>query len=102
MSIVKIDGLNRADVLASLFNHAKPLGMGFLHYKPEHVMAREEAERLLQKHEQYGHHFDYIEGRLLKVVLDPEKQEFYAGSYDRDNGEGAAQTAIDELRNAQN
>lgn len=61
-------------------------------------MGREEAEKLLAQTD----YFDYLEGRLMKVSLRPEFDSFDAWAYDRDNGQGAAQNAIDELRNAQN
>lgn len=91
---VSIVGLDRASVLAALFNAARPVGLGVLHFKPEHVMDRDEAESLLQRSES----FDYVEGRVLKVHLKKEATEFNPWAYDRDNGDGAAEKAVSVLR----
>lgn len=88
---VSIAGLDKADVLRVLYNRARPLGMGILHYTPEDMTA-EQAHELLKA----STYFDYVKGRVMKVriegnLLDPRL-------YDRDNGEGAANTAIQTLR----
>lgn len=44
-------------------------------------------------------YFDYLNGKVLKV--DISQDEFDPRLYDRDNGENAAQRAIDGLRNTQ-
>lgn len=85
-------GLKKAAVLAALYNASKPQGMGFMHYDPA-PMTEEEAAELLQR----GTYFDYLKGRVMKVDL-RDDDGFRAGGYDRDNGKGAAQRAIDELR----
>jgi hypothetical protein len=89
--MIKIGHLNKADVLAVLFNNAKTQGMGQLRYKAEHVMDREEAQALLSNYA----YFDYLEGRVLKVDL--VENEFDPWLYDRDNGAGAAARVIEEL-----
>ena len=91
--MISIEGLHKADVLAALFNAARPQGLGFLHYK-ERTMDREEAERLLAQ----GSYFDYLEGRVIKTRISSDRDTIDEGLYDRDNGEGAAQKVIDELR----
>lgn len=87
---MKISGLNKADVLAALYNAAKPQGMGFVHYDPK-PMTREEAEDLLQQ----ATYFDYLNGRAMKIALDGD--EVYTGSYNNNNGDGAAERVIAEL-----
>jgi hypothetical protein len=89
---IDISDLNKADVLAALYNSAKPLGMGMLHYDPK-PMTREQAEGLLKGNDLY---FDYVKGRVIKVGL--KGDSFDPWLYDRDNGEGAAQQAVDGLR----
>ena len=83
-----ITGLSKAKVLAALFNSAKPLGLGFIHYKRDHVMDEKEAAELLEEQT----YFDYHEGRLMKVNLDTD--ELYTRGYNMDNGENAAENAI--------
>lgn len=89
---ISIEGLSRAEVLAGLFNAARPQGLGFLHYDKK-PMTAEAAQKLLEG----GTSFDYIQGRVMKLNLDSDT-DFDPRLYDRDNGEGAAQQVIDAIR----
>ena len=84
---INITGMNKAKILAALYNAARPQGMGLLHYTPEDMTEAEAAELLKQ-----GTYFDYLKGRVMKVDL--SKNELYVALYDRDNGNGAAEAAI--------
>jgi len=86
-----ITGLSKAAVLAVLYNASKPQGMGFMHYDST-PMTEKEAEGLLKR----DTYFDYLKGRVMKIDLSSD--EVGTGSYNRDNGSGAAERAIDELR----
>jgi len=88
---ISLTGLDKADVLAALYNASKPLGMGFMQYDPN-PMTHEEAEQLLVQTTR----FDYLKGRVMQIDL--SKDELNTSGYDRDNGQGAAARAIDELR----
>lgn len=89
---ISLKGLDKADVLAALYNASRPQGLGFLHYDPE-PMTRDQAQELLDS----GYtDFDYLKGRVMKVNLSGDELRPYA--YDRDNGAGAAETAISALR----
>lgn len=91
--MVSIKGLSKAAVLATLYNHSQPLGLGILQYTPEN-MTEQEAQAIL---DQRGHFsFDYLKGRVMKV--DIRLDELDERLYDRDNGPGAAQRAIDSIR----
>ena len=110
---VNIEGLNKADVLAALYNASQPMGMGFLQAGGAPLdMDRAYAEQLLG----FGSdasgdypagtaslrgnqlHFDYLYGRPLKLDLSSDT-EFDPWGFDRDNGgDGAAQRVIDHLR----
>jgi len=83
-----IAGLSKATVLATLYNNAKPLGMGYLHFDPQ-PMTDAEAQALLDEGQTY---FDYVKGRVMKVDL--SKDELRTGLYNRDNGPDAAETAL--------
>jgi hypothetical protein len=83
-----ISQLSKPKVLAALFNAAKPLGMGYLHYKPDHIMDEGEAANALQDQT----YFDYLEGRLVKVDMSQDVLD--TAMYNRDNGEQAAENAI--------
>ena len=91
MTNINLKGLNKAAVLAALYNASKPQGMGFMHYNPT-PMTIEEAEGLLER----TYDFDYLKGRVMKVNLDGETLD--PSDYDRDNGEGAAAAAIASLK----
>lgn len=88
--MISLVGLNRAEVLAALYNAAQAQGMGFLHYDPK-PMTRREAEELLLK----TTYFDYVKGRVMKVNLSGDTLD--PRLYDRDNGPGAAQKVIETL-----
>jgi hypothetical protein len=88
---ISTQGIDKAELLAALYNAAKPLGMGYLHYTPE-PMPREEAAELLKQSD----YFDYVKGRVMKVRI--RGDELSPHMYDRDNGNGAAQAVVDSLR----
>lgn len=91
MAKINLSGLDRAAVLATLYNGSKPQGMGFLQFDPT-PMTVEEARAHLKRTQS----FDYLKGRVMKISLDSDELE--TRGYDRDNGDGAAQRAIDSLR----
>ena len=90
-NMVSIKGLDKAEVLCALYDRARPLGMGLLHYNPQ-PMTRAEAMDLLSKTQ----YFDYVRGRVMKVNL--SNDEFDTWLFDRDNGDGAAESVISALR----
>jgi hypothetical protein len=95
MSNYKIDcsGIPATAVLAALYNYAKPVGLGVLHYRPE-VMTVEDAE----KHLKALTGFDYLLGRPIKVDF-RHYPILNVKHYDEDQGgEGTANQIIQELR----
>ena len=87
-----ISKLDKAAVLAALYNHARHQGMGFLHFDPN-PMTVEQAKEILATGQTY---FDYVKGRVMKVEL--SKDFLDTRLYDRDNGPDAAENAVlDEL-----
>jgi hypothetical protein len=102
--MVDIKGLDKADVLAALYNASSPLGMGRLQFR-DGDMTREQAQELLGGKDSgdypggdhnKDHYFDYLYGRVMKVNL--KGDSFDEWGYDRDLGAGAAQRVIDRLR----
>ena len=91
MSKVSLVGLNKADVLAALYNAARPQGLGFLHYDSK-PMERKQAEKLLEQ----TIYFDYLKGRAVKLDMSGEKLD--TTSYNQNNGPGLAEQIIKELR----
>ena len=90
--MINIANMNKAEVLAALYNASKPQGMGYLQYDPK-PMTTEEAQRLLDEGFTY---FDYLKGRVMKVDLSGD--EFDPWLYDRDLGEGAAERALSIIK----
>ena len=86
--MIDLNGKDKAEVLAKLYNASQPQGMGFLQaeYKD---MTTEQAQEILDSGETY---FDYLKGRVMKVDL--SCNELDPRLYDRDNGQGAAAAAI--------
>lgn len=93
--MVDIKGINKAELLAALYNNSKPLGLGILHYTPEN-MTKEEAEEILKE----DTYIDYLKGRVMKVDL--SKDQFDTYLYNRDNGEGAAERIVEQLKETKN
>lgn len=89
--MISLKELNKAEVLAALYNASKPLGLGFLQYDPSPMTAKEATE-LLQKRS----NFDYLKGRVMKVNLSGD--EFDPRWYNRDVGQGAAEEVINALK----
>jgi hypothetical protein len=89
---MNIAGLDKALVLASLYNGSRQQGMGFLDSAGRKQMTVEEAGEILK----HGTYFDYLHGRVMKIDL--ASDELQTALYNRDNGPEAAERIIDELR----
>lgn len=99
---VDISGLDKAELLAALYNGSHQQGMGFLHARGSTGMTVEQAQAEIDERNALGPgrlYFDYLHGRVLKVDL--------CGSalrtrlYNRDVGDGAAENIVAALRTAQ-
>lgn len=88
-----IRGLDKAEVLAALFNASRQQGMGFFDRRGAQPMTKADAEKVIAEE---GLYFDYLRGRVMKIGLDSDDIE--TRLYDRDNGQGAAERAIAPLR----
>ena len=92
--MVSYGNLTKAEVLATLYNHALPRGLGIFAFVPGNLSI-EEAEKIVAQ----TTHFDYVKERCLKVDL-TDDNGFEEWLYDREYGIGTAQKAIDEASNA--
>lgn len=90
--MIDISKMNKAEVLAGLYNASHPQERGFLQTSSED-MTIEQAQSLFDEGYSY---FDYLKGRNIKVDL--SKDEFEEWLYDKDNGSGAAQAVIDKIK----
>jgi len=85
---INIKNMDKAEVLAKLYNSSKVQGMGAFHAKPR-KMTIAEAKHLLDAGTT---HFDYLHGKIMKINL--KGDTLVPWLYDRDNGEGAAARAL--------
>lgn len=93
---IDISGIDKATLVAELFNNSKPLGLGFFAAKTNTKMTAEAAQRYLDKGQTY---FDYLEGRVMKI--DVSENEMDPWGYDRDNGQGAANKVVEAIKKSQ-
>ena len=89
MNTINISGMNKAEVLAKLFNASKQQGMGFMHGEGRQDMTIAQAGVILDTGQMI---FDYLKGRVMKIDLSGD--ELRTHLYDRDNGQGAAAMAL--------
>lgn len=80
--------MEKYQILMALYAGSKPQGMKFLHYTPGDL-DEDLAKELADKHDYY----DYLKGRVMKISL----SKLDPALYDRDNGNGAAQRALDDF-----
>lgn len=93
MNTISIVGLDKAELLAALFNASQQRGMGFIHTEGRSGMTVEGAREVLKSS---GDYFDYLRGRVMKIDLSEEPMR--TALYNRDNGSGAAERVVAELR----
>ena len=93
MNEIDISKLDKAAVLAALYNASQPLGLGLFHFTPNDMTHNEAAALLKQAGERP--YFDYLKGRVMKISL--ADGTLRTALYDRDNGQGAAERAIAHL-----
>lgn len=93
---IDIAGIEKATLVAALFNNSKPLGLGFFAAKSNTLMTAKDAQKYLDKGQKY---FDYLEGRVMKI--DVSGDEVDPWGYDRDNGPGAVNKVVEAIRQSQ-
>ena len=91
---MNIEGLDKAEVLAALYNGSRQQGMGFIHTRGAEGMTVEQAREELANNE--SGYFDYLHGRVMKISL--RGDELNTVLYNRDNGQGTAESIIEDLR----
>jgi len=89
---INISKMDKVEIFRTLYNNAKPQGMGFLHYDST-PMLREEAETMFN--ERNDKYFDYVKGRVMKIDLSGDTLDPWL--YDRDNGDGEVEYALKDM-----
>ncbi len=88
---MNIKGLNKAKILAALYNNSRPQDAGFLQTLSGN-MTEDIAQELLDSGQRY---FDYLLGRVMKIDL--SKDEMRTELYDRDIGEGECERVVKSI-----
>ena len=103
--MIDIKGLDKAEVLYSLYHNSHAQGMSFLGLpQTKEGFTLDRAKEIIKErgYDPEGEnrpcclYFDYVEGHVIKC--DITNDEFDEGLYDRDCGEGAAAKAIEYVR----
>ena len=103
--MIDIKGLDKAEVLYSLYHNSHAQGMSFLGLpQTKEGFTLDRAREIIKErgYDTEGEnrpcclYFDYVEGHVIKC--DITNDEFEEGLYDRDCGEGAAAKAIEYVR----
>ena len=103
--MIDIKGLDKAEVLYSLYHNSHAQGMSFLGLpQTKEGFTLDRAREIIKErgYDPEGEnrpcclYFDYVEGHVIKC--DITNDEFEEGLYDRDCGEGAAAKAIEYVR----
>jgi hypothetical protein len=89
---MNIKGLDKAEVLAALFNASRQQGMGVLDSRGWDDITAEQAREILKK----TLYFDYLYGRVMKIHLGGDEIDTWG--FNRDNGQGSAERAVDSIR----
>lgn len=95
---VNIEGLDVADVLVALWENSRSQGFSRLGQYSQNLTKAEAEQEIAESTENNGGFVDYVNGRVIKCKLYHGATEFDSWGYDRDNGPGAAQKVIDQLR----
>ncbi len=89
---MNITGLNKAEVLAGLYNHSRAQGRSVMDPRAGTPMTPKDAQEVLDGGQTK---FDYLKGRAMKINLGSDDVD--TDFYNRDNGEGAAEGVIEKL-----
>ncbi len=97
--LINIQGLDKAEVLALLYNNTKTVGMRLFDQSAHNdqsglTMTIERAKKEIIENPRLR--FNYLYGKAIQVDL--SKDSFDPTLYDRDNGPGLAKVLIASLR----
>ncbi len=98
MSTINIANLDKAEVLAALYNASKQQGIGVMDMRGREQMTVDQANAEIMVKKNLGAgmlYWDYLYGRVMKSQIDVD--EFDPYGFDRDNGTGAAANALEPL-----
>ena len=94
--MIKYEGIDEATLIHALYHGTVPLGMGMLHNRPR-LTVEEVREALGDRLKADTIYIDYLFGRPLKVNINTKAKEFDPRLFDRDAGQGMAETIVMDL-----
>jgi hypothetical protein len=92
---MNIKGLNKALLLAALYNNKSPLGMGWLQFKPGNMSPAEATKELLRSTS-----FDYLYGRPMKIDLSGDELDLTLYNRDDETCLFPGETIVEAVRKA--
>jgi len=91
---IDIKGIDKAMLLAGLYNGSRPLGLGFLQATLNDMTVEEARAEIKERNGDL--YFDYLNDRVMKVDISGDTLGSWG--YDRDLGQGAAQSVVSAIR----
>lgn len=94
--MINYEGIDEATLIHALYHGTVPLGMGMLHNRPR-LTVDEVRTALGDRISDVVIRIDYLFGRPLKVNINTQAKEFDPRLFDRDAGQGMAETIVLDL-----
>lgn len=91
MSIIDIKGTDKAQVLLSLYQNSDYIDKRYIN---DRSIGLPETTKMIEEEQFYS---DYLNGRVIKIDLSGDTID--TKEYDKFNGEGSAEAAINHLLN---
>ena len=97
--LVDITGLNPALVLAELYNNSMQHILNLIPISLPKMSVKEARQFLTQNNPNEEEvYFDYLKARVMKLSIGLRSKQINVRLYNRDNGPGAAQNVILDIR----
>lgn len=80
--MIEITGINLKEFAKKVYELSSPLGLGYLHYKKDHVLSDEDAQACIDIVAEWDRHrialnMDYVHGRCCKMVVFKEVDKLF-------------------------
>lgn len=102
--MIDVRDIDRAELLAALYNATRPVGRGAMHDLCRDMTVAEARVALEEQRQQQRGlgrlgiiaYFDYLYGRPIKLDVEQDALDFY--NYDDDAGAGTGKRVVEALR----
>jgi hypothetical protein len=75
-----VTGINLVEFVKGVYDMSAPMGMGYLHFKPEAMTDAEAREQIIDEG-RCAVSMDYVRGRCCKMYITRRGDRLYARSY---------------------